>query len=42
MSIIDCYVATVVNSDDVDRVAERMKKSLSVDKIQPVDDLVML
>ena len=39
-------VATVVNSDDVDGVAERMKKSLSGDKavimIQPVDDLVML
>ena len=39
-------VATVVNSDDVDMVIERMKKALSGDKavvmIQPVDDLVML
>jgi nitrogen regulatory protein PII len=39
-------VATVVNSDDVDGVAERMKKSLRGDKavimIQPVDDLVLL
>jgi nitrogen regulatory protein PII len=39
-------VATVVNSDDVDGVAERMKKALSGDKavlmIQPVDDLVVL
>src|SRR5918911_1387677 len=37
-------VATVVNSDNVDEVAERMKKALSGDKavlmIQPVDDLV--
>jgi hypothetical protein len=39
-------VATVVNSDDVDGVAERMKKALGGDKavlmIQPVDDLVVL
>ena len=39
-------VATVVNSDNVDGVAERMKKALSGDKavlmIQPVDDLVVL
>jgi|SRR5690349_545657 nitrogen regulatory protein PII len=39
-------VATVVNSDDVDEVVDRMKKSLGGDKavvmIQPVDDLVML
>jgi nitrogen regulatory protein PII len=39
-------VATVVNSDDVDEVVQRMKKSLGGDKavvmIQPVDDLVML
>jgi nitrogen regulatory protein PII len=39
-------VATVVNSDDVDGVVERMKKSLRGDKavvmISPVDDLVML
>src|ERR687887_594542 len=39
-------VATVVNSDDVDEAAERMKKALAGDKavvmISPVDDLVML
>jgi nitrogen regulatory protein PII len=39
-------VATVVNSDDVNEVAERMKKALAGDKavvmISPVDDLVML
>ncbi len=39
-------VATVVNSDDVNEVAERMKKGLDGDKavvmISPVDDLVML
>ena len=39
-------VATVVNSDDVDGVAERIKKALGGDKavlmIQPVDDLVVL
>jgi nitrogen regulatory protein PII len=39
-------VATVVNSDDVDEVTQRMKKGLGGDKavvmIQPVDDLVML
>jgi nitrogen regulatory protein PII len=39
-------VATVVNSDDVNEVAERMKKTLAGDKavvmISPVDDLVML
>ena len=39
-------VATVVNSDDVDGVVQRMKKSLRGDKavvmISPVDDLVML
>jgi hypothetical protein len=36
----------VVNSDDVNEVAERMKKGLDGDKavvmISPVDDLVML
>ena len=39
-------VATVVNSDDVNEVAERMKKALAGDKavvmISSVDDLVML
>src|ERR1051325_2378541 len=39
-------VATVVNSDNLDEVTQRMKKSLDGDKavimIQPVDDLVML
>jgi nitrogen regulatory protein PII len=39
-------VATVVNSDDVDEVTQRIKKGLGGDKavvmIQPVDDLVML
>jgi nitrogen regulatory protein PII len=39
-------VATVVNSDDVNEVAERMKKGLDGNKavvmISPVDDLVML
>ena len=39
-------VATVVNSDDVNEVAERMKRALAGDKavvmISPVDDLVML
>ena len=39
-------VATVVNSDDVNEVAERMKKALAGDKavvmISPVDDLVRL
>ena len=39
-------VATVVNSDDVDDITQRMKKALGGDKavvmIQPVDDLVML
>ena len=39
-------VATVVNSDDVNEAAERMKKALAEDKavvmISPVDDLVML
>ncbi len=39
-------VATVVNSDDVDEVTERMKKGLDGDKavvmISPVDNLVML
>ena len=39
-------VATVVKSDDVDGVVERMKKSLGGDKavvmISPVDDLIML
>lgn len=39
-------VATVVNSDDVNEVVERMKKSLEGDKavvmISPVDDLLML
>ncbi len=39
-------VATVVKSDDVDLVIEKMKKSLHGDKavvmIQPVDDLVVL
>ncbi|HZE77183.1 MAG TPA: P-II family nitrogen regulator [Nitrososphaeraceae archaeon] len=39
-------IATVVNSDDVKEVAERMKKALAGDKavvmISTVDDLVML
>jgi nitrogen regulatory protein PII len=39
-------VATVVNSDDVNEVAERMKSGLDGNKavvmISPVDDLVML
>jgi nitrogen regulatory protein PII len=40
-------VATVINSDDVDEVVQRMKKSLGRDNkavvmIQPVDDLIML
>jgi nitrogen regulatory protein PII len=39
-------IATVVNSDNLDEVTQRMKKSLDGDKavimIQPVDDLVML
>ena len=39
-------VATVVNSDDVNEAAERMKKALAGDKavvmISSVDDLVML
>jgi nitrogen regulatory protein PII len=39
-------VATVVNSDAVNEVVERMKKALAGDKavvmISPVDDLVML
>ena len=40
-------VATVVNSDDVEEVVQRMKKALgrenkAVVMIQPVDDLVML
>jgi nitrogen regulatory protein PII len=39
-------VATVVNSDNVDEVVQRMKKSLGGDKavvmISQVDDLVML
>jgi nitrogen regulatory protein PII len=39
-------IATVVNSDDVKEVAERMKKALGGDKavvmISTVDDLVML
>jgi nitrogen regulatory protein PII len=39
-------VATVVKSDNVNEVAERMKKALAGDKavvmISPVDDLVML
>jgi nitrogen regulatory protein PII len=40
-------VATVVNSDDVDEVVKRIKKSLGGDNkavvmISPVDDLIML
>jgi nitrogen regulatory protein PII-like uncharacterized protein len=39
-------VATVVKSDDVNEVVERMKKALAGDKavvmISPVDDLVMI
>ena len=39
-------VATVVNSDDLDGVVEKMKKAAGGEKavvmIQPVDDLVML
>lgn len=39
-------VATVVNSDDLEGVVEKMKKAAGGEKavvmIQPVDDLVML
>ena len=39
-------VATVVNSDSVDQVVERMKKAMAGEKavvmISPVDDLVMI
>jgi nitrogen regulatory protein PII len=39
-------VATVVNSDSVDQVVERMKRAMAGEKavvmISPVDDLVMI